>query len=133
MLKRLKDINYFRKKIWLRCSTGFQMRLGVCGCVCSVYTYTYLQCKCRPKQIHHTYYNENLHWLTKYSKKVFCNMKKMAKWIVLLSYSKKGGNSMLCTGNHKYNDTYNHGHNTLRIFDVWPNFPFATSQNKRHY
>ena len=28
---------------------------------------------------------------------------------------------------------YDHGHNILKLFDVWPNFPFATSETKREY
>ena len=28
---------------------------------------------------------------------------------------------------------YNHGHNTFRLFDVWANFPFTTSETKRDY
>ena len=28
---------------------------------------------------------------------------------------------------------YNHGHNSLRLFDVWPNFPSIKSETKRDY
>ena len=28
---------------------------------------------------------------------------------------------------------YNHVHNILRHFDVWPSFPFTTSETKRDY
>ena len=30
-----------------------------------------------------------------------------------------------------YSSNYNHGHNVLRLFDIWPNFPFTISEMKR--
>ena len=35
----------------------------------------------------------------------------------------------------QFNDiaNYNHGHNIVRIFDVFPNFPFAKSETKPDY
>ena len=33
----------------------------------------------------------------------------------------------------KENFADNHGHNSLRLFNVWPNFPFTTSEAKGDY
>ena len=32
-----------------------------------------------------------------------------------------------------FNNIYNHFHNILRLFDVFPNFPFTTSESMRDY
>ena len=32
-----------------------------------------------------------------------------------------------------YADNYNHDHNILRLFDVWPNFPFTFRKKKPDY
>ena len=32
-----------------------------------------------------------------------------------------------------YAESYNHGHDILQHFVVWPNFPFTSSEMKRDY
>ena len=48
------------------------------------------------------------------------NSQATATQIIFLDYY---GKEIEC--NVKYLPKYNHGHNILRLFDVWPNFPFT--------